>query len=81
MIILKTRCQRLDVIGEVSGLDSRSANARKVYVLREDLSQQTADIYHIDLTTITNLSVADDLRCNRAISSMSTQQAWYVGVA
>jgi len=47
------------VIGEVSGLDSPPANARKVYVLREDLSQQTADIYHIDLTTITNLSVAN----------------------
>lgn len=47
------------VIGEASGLDGRSANARKVYVLRESLDGQQAHIYHLDLTTITNLSVAN----------------------
>lgn len=47
------------VIGEASGINGNSANASKVYVLREDPKQQHADIYHLDLNTITNLSVAN----------------------
>ena len=47
------------VIGEASGLNGASADARKVYILRENPSQNVADIYHVDLTTLTNFSVAN----------------------
>lgn len=47
------------VIGEANGLVATSANAKRVYVLRENSFQNEATIYHIDLTSITNFSVAN----------------------
>lgn len=46
------------VIGEANGLIGTTANAKKVYVLREN-SSNNANIYHLDLTSITNFSVAN----------------------
>ncbi|MFW2177863.1 MULTISPECIES: polysaccharide biosynthesis/export family protein [unclassified Moraxella] len=47
------------VIGEVSGLDKAGANARMVYVLRENPAQYSASIYHVNLTNLTNMSLAN----------------------
>ena len=47
------------VIGEANGMVATSANAKKVYVLRENSYQNEANIYYIDLTSITNFSVAN----------------------
>lgn len=47
------------VIGEASGLQPTTANARKVYVLRENPYMNTAHLYYTDLTTITNFAIAN----------------------
>lgn len=47
------------VIGEASGLDRTTANARRVFILREDAARNTSDLYYVDLTTITNFALAN----------------------
>lgn len=49
----------IGAIGEANGMVPTSANAKKVYVLRENSYQNESNIYHIDLTSITNFSVAN----------------------
>lgn len=49
----------ISAIGEANGMVPTSANAKKVYVLRENSYQNESNIYHIDLTSITNFSVAN----------------------
>lgn len=47
------------ILSEANGLNTATANAGKIYVLRENHGLGTASIYHINLTTITNFSVAN----------------------
>lgn len=47
------------ILGEANGLNSATANAGKIYILRENYGQNTASIYHLNLKTITNFSVAN----------------------
>nr|WP_313062328.1 polysaccharide biosynthesis/export family protein [Moraxella sp. CTOTU49097] len=49
----------ISAIGEANGIVPTSANAKKVYILRENNYQNESNIYHIDLTSITNFSVAN----------------------
>lgn len=49
----------ISAIGEANGMVPTSANAKKVYILRENNYQNESNIYHIDLTSITNFSVAN----------------------
>ena len=49
----------IGAIGEANGMVPTSANAKKVYILRENSYQNESNIYHIDLTSITNFSVAN----------------------
>lgn len=47
------------VIGEAKGLDSRTANAAKVYVVRDHGRAAYTDIYYVDLQQVTNLALAN----------------------
>lgn len=46
------------VIGEANGVIGTTANAKKVYVLREN-SSNNANIYYVDMTSLTNFSLAN----------------------
>lgn len=48
-----------NVIGEGRGLASLSADPALVYVLRDDSKNNLMSIYHIDLSTIANMALAD----------------------
>ena len=47
------------VLGESSGLNASTANAAKVYVVRDNLEYKYTDIYYIDMQTITSLALAN----------------------
>ena len=47
------------VLGESSGLDSNTANAAKVYVVRDNPQYQYTSIYYVDMQTITSLALAN----------------------
>ena len=46
------------VLGESKGLDPSTANAAKVYIVRDNPKSQLTDIYYINLQTVTNLALA-----------------------
>ena len=47
------------VLGESKGLDSNTANAAKIYVVRDNLNTRTTDIYYVDMQTITSFALAN----------------------
>lgn len=47
------------VLGESRGLDSSTANAAKVYVVRDNSDYQRTNIYYVDMQTITNFALAN----------------------
>ncbi len=47
------------VIGEGRGLSPLSSNATQVYIVRDNSKNNLTNIYHIDLSTIANLALAD----------------------
>ena len=47
------------VIGESSGLNSNTANAAKIYIVRDNLHTRTTDIYYVDMQTITSFALAN----------------------
>ena len=47
------------VLGEVQGLDSRTADAAKLYVIRDHGHASYTDIYHANLQSVTNLALAN----------------------
>ena len=47
------------VLGESKGLNSRTANAAKIYVVRDNLNTRMTDIYYVDMQTITSLALAN----------------------
>lgn len=57
------------VLGESKGLDSNTANAAKVYVVRDNLNTRTTDIYYVDMQTITSFALANrfEMRANDII--------------
>ena len=54
------------VLGESKGLDSNTANAAKIYVVRDNLNTKTTDIYYVDMQTITSFALANrfEMRAN-----------------
>ena len=54
------------VLGESKGLDSNTANAAKIYVVRDNLNTRTTDIYYVDMQTITGFPLANrfEMRAN-----------------
>ena len=47
------------VLGESSGLNSETANAAKVYIVRDNLEYKYTNIYYVDMQTITSLALAN----------------------
>lgn len=47
------------VLGESKGLDSNTANAAKIYVVRDNLNTRTTDLYYVDMQTITSFALAN----------------------
>lgn len=54
------------VLGESSGLNANTANAAKVYIVRDNPKYQYTDIYYVDMQTITSLALANrfEMRAN-----------------
>ena len=46
------------VLGESNGLDSNTANAAKVYIVRDNPQYQYTNIYYVDMQSITSLALA-----------------------
>lgn len=47
------------VIGESSGLNSNTANAAKIYVVRDQPNSQYTNIYYVDMQAITSFALAN----------------------
>lgn len=54
------------VLGESRGLDSNTANAAKIYIIRDNLDDQRTNIYYVDMKTVTNFALANrfDMQAN-----------------
>lgn len=48
-----------NVLGESKGLDSNTANAAKIYIVRDNPDYQRTNIYYVDMQSITNLALAN----------------------
>lgn len=57
--ILEQGISLAQVLGESRGLDSNTANAAKIYVVRDQLGSQSTNIYIIDMQTITSFALAN----------------------
>ena len=57
--ILEQGLSLAQVIGESQGLNSFTANAAKIYVVRDNPELRITNIYYIDMQTITNFSLAN----------------------
>ena len=57
--ILEQGISLAQVLGESKGLDSNTANAAKIYVVRDNLNTRTTDIYYVDMQTITSFALAN----------------------
>lgn len=54
------------VLGESNGLNSNTANAAKVYIVRDNPKYQYTNIYYVDMQSITSLALASrfDMQAN-----------------
>ncbi len=54
------------VLGESNGLNSNTANAAKVYIVRDNPQYQYTNIYYVDMQSITSLALASrfDMQAN-----------------
>ena len=54
------------VLGESNGLNSNTANAAKVYIVRDNPQSQYTNIYYVDMQSITSLALASrfDMQSN-----------------
>ena len=57
--ILEQGLSLAQVIGESQGLNSFTANAAKIYVVRDNPDYQRTNIYYIDMQTLTNFALAN----------------------
>ena len=48
-----------DVLGESEGINPTSASAARIYVMRTDLSTKQSTIYHLNLSSLGNLALAN----------------------
>jgi len=54
-----------DVLGESEGINPYSASAARIYVMRTDLQQHTSTIYHLNLSSIGNLALANQFQMQK----------------
>ena len=57
--ILEQGISLAQVLGESKGLNSNTANAAKIYVVRDNLNTRATDIYYVDMQTITSFALAN----------------------
>tara|TARA_R110000787_G_scaffold58025_12_gene132267 strand:- start:14793 stop:15920 length:1128 start_codon:yes stop_codon:yes gene_type:complete len=57
--ILEQGISLAQVLGESKGLNSATANAAKIYVVRDNLNTRATDIYYVDMQTITSFALAN----------------------
>ena len=57
--ILEQGLSLAQVLGESQGLNSFTANAAKIYVVRDNPGYQLTNIYYVNMQTITNLALAN----------------------
>lgn len=57
--ILEQGLSLAQVLGESRGLDSRTANASKIYVVRDNPNSQHTNIYYVDMQAITSFALAN----------------------
>ena len=57
--ILEQGLNLAQVLGETKGLNAVTANAAKIYVVRDNPDYQRTNIYYVDMQTITNLAIAN----------------------
>ncbi|WP_227671101.1 polysaccharide biosynthesis/export family protein [Psychrobacter pulmonis] len=57
--ILEQGISLAQVIGESNGLNSSTANAAKIYVVRDNLVTKATDIYYVDMQAITSFALAN----------------------
>lgn len=57
--ILEQGISLAQVLGESKGLNANTANAAKIYIVRDNLNTKTTNIYHIDMQTITSFALAN----------------------
>lgn len=64
--ILEQGISLAQVLGESRGLDSNTANAAKIYVVRDNLVGQYTDIYYVDMQSLTSFPLASrfEMRSN-----------------
>ena len=48
-----------DVLGESEGINPYTASAARIYVMRTDLNTKTSTIYHLNLSSLGNLALAN----------------------
>lgn len=54
-----------DVLGESEGINPYSASAAKIYVMRTDLNNNKSTIYHLNLSSIGNLALANQFQMKK----------------
>ncbi len=57
--ILEQGISLAQVLGESKGLNSNTANAAKIYVVRDNLNTRVTDIYYVDMQTVTSFALAN----------------------
>ena len=57
--ILEQGISLAQVLGETNGLNSNTADASKIYVVRDQVGRQLTNIYYIDMQTITSFALAN----------------------
>lgn len=57
--ILEQGLNLAQVLGETKGLNAVTANAAKIYIVRDNPDYQRTNIYYVDMQTITNLAIAN----------------------
>jgi len=54
-----------DVLGESEGINPYSASAARIFVMRTNLQTRTSTIYHLDLSSIGNLALANQFQMQK----------------
>lgn len=57
--ILEQGISLAQVLGESKGLNSSTANAAKIYVVRDNLNTRSTDIYYVDMQNLTSFALAN----------------------
>jgi len=54
-----------DVLGESEGVNPYSASASRIFIMRTNLSSQTSTIYHLNLSSLGNLALANQFQMQK----------------